>query len=93
MHLYHVFIAYNIYFSDRYTLYTVIMVSGSEVINNGKTLHLKNLSYKVMAGTYKCTVTGIGGQNSGNNVLEVYCKYCSVVLQKRKKHYFFDKLA
>ena len=27
-----------------------------------------------MAGTYKCTVTGIGGQNSGSGTLDVYCK-------------------
>ena len=30
-----------------------------------------------MAGTYTCTVRGIGGQSSGNSILEVYCKYYS----------------
>ena len=45
------------------------------MINGGETLQLKNLSYQVMSGTYKCTVTGVGGQNSGSSTLEVYCKY------------------
>ena len=43
--------------------------------NSGKTLQLNKLGYKEMAGTYKCTVTGIGGNSSGNGTLEVYCKY------------------
>ena len=45
------------------------------MINGGKTLQLKDLSYEDMAGTYKCTVTSIGGQSSGSSTLEVYCKY------------------
>ena len=28
-----------------------------------------------MAGTYKCIVVGIGGQNNGTGTLDVYCKY------------------
>ena len=45
------------------------------MINNGQALQLKPLGYKEMAGTYKCTVTGIGGQSSTSSKLEVYCKY------------------
>ena len=40
-------------------------------------LQLRGLGYEEMAGTYKCTVKGIGGQNSGSGTLEVYCEYCS----------------
>ena len=47
------------------------------MINGGNTLELKNIGYKDMAGTYKCTVTGIGGPSSGNGTLVVYCKYLS----------------
>ena len=61
------------------------MILGSDVINNGKALQLKDLGYKEMAGTYQCTATGIGGQNSGSSVLEVYCKYYSLVALKREK--------
>ena len=43
--------------------------------NSGKTLQLNMLGYKEMAATYKCTVTGIGGNSSGTGTLEVYCKY------------------
>ena len=53
--------------------------------NNGKILRLKDLRYKEMAGTYKCTVTSIGGQNSGSSTLEVYCKSYTVSLHR--KHY------
>ena len=28
-----------------------------------------------MAGTYNCTVSGIGGQSTGSGTLEVYCKH------------------
>ena len=28
-----------------------------------------------MAGTYKCTVVGIGGQKNGIGTLQVYCTY------------------
>ena len=45
------------------------------MINNSKQLQLRGIGYKEMAGTYKCIATGIGGQNSGNSTLEVYCKY------------------
>ena len=45
------------------------------MINSGQTLKLKDLGYKEMAGTYMCTVTGIGGLSSGSSTLEVYCKY------------------
>ena len=45
------------------------------MLNGGNTLELKNLGYEDMAGTYKCTVTGVGGQKSGSGTLEVYCKY------------------
>ena len=51
------------------------MPLGSALTDNSKTLQLSHLGYKEMAGTYKCTVTGIGGQNSANSSLEVYCKY------------------
>ena len=47
------------------------------MINGGVTLQLENLGYEDMAGTYKCTVTGVGGQSSGSSTLEVYCKYHS----------------
>ena len=47
------------------------------MVNGGDTLQLKNLGYEDMAGTYKCTVTGVGGQSSGSGTLEVYCKYYS----------------
>ena len=43
--------------------------------NNGRNLQLQDLGYKEMAGTYKCIVTGIGGESSGSGTLEVYCKY------------------
>ena len=45
------------------------------MINGGKILQLKGLAYEDMAGTYKCIVTGIGGQSSGAGTLHVYCKY------------------
>ena len=35
---------------------------------------MKDLGYEEMAGTYKCIVTGIGGQSSGSSTLEVYCE-------------------
>ena len=44
-------------------------------MNGGRTLHLNNLDYKQMASTYKCIVTGTGGQSDGSSTLEVYCKY------------------
>ena len=50
-------------------------VSGSSVINGGNTLQLKDIGYEKMAGTYICTVTGIGGESSASSTLEVYCKY------------------
>ena len=45
------------------------------MINGVDTLQLKGLGYEDMAGTYTCTVTSIGGQNSGSGTLEVYCEY------------------
>ena len=51
------------------------MVLGGDRTNSGKYLMLKDLGYKEMAGSYKCTVTGFGGQNSNSSTLEVYCKY------------------
>ena len=45
------------------------------MLNQGKTLQLNNIGYKEIAGTYKCTVKGIGGQSSGYGTLEVYCEY------------------
>ena len=39
-----------------------------------------------MAGIYKCTVTGTGGQNSGSGTLEVYCKSYIITF-----HTFFCK--
>ena len=45
-------------------------------MSGGNTLQLKGLGYEDMAGTYKCTVVGIGGQNSATGTLQVYCKYC-----------------
>ena len=50
---------------------------GSSLLNGGDTLQLNNIAYDEMAGTYKCTVSGVGGQSSGNSTLEVYCKYHS----------------
>ena len=50
---------------------------GSILTSNGRNIQLKYLGYKEMAGTYTCTVRGIGGQSSGNSTLEVYCKYYS----------------
>ena len=49
------------------------------MINRGKTLQLKKLSYVDMAGTYKCTVSigRHGVQTSGSSTLDVYCKYYS----------------
>ena len=47
------------------------------MINGGDTLELKNLGYEDMAGTYMCTVRGVGGQCSGSSTLEVYCEYYS----------------
>ena len=52
-----------------------LMFSGSTVINNGTSVQLKNIGYKEMAGNYKCTVTGVGGESSGKSTLQVYCKY------------------
>ena len=62
--------------------------------NGGNTLQLNNLGYEDMAGTYKCTVTGVGGPSSGNSTLEVYCKYLnesyslqlSVILSNRQTY-------
>ena len=45
-------------------------------MSGGNTLQLKGLGYEAMAGTYKCIVVSIGGQNSGTGTLQVYCKYC-----------------
>ena len=56
------------------------MFLGSFIMNNGTTLNLKDLGYKEMGGSYKCTVTGIGGQNNGRSTLDVYCKYESAML-------------
>ena len=42
-------------------------------MSGGNTLQLKSLGYEDMAGTYKCTVVSVGGQNSGT--LQVYGKY------------------
>ena len=56
-------------------IYTNVHILGSSVINEGDTLQLKGLGYEDMAGTYKCTVTSIGGQNSAASTLKVYCKY------------------
>ena len=56
-------------------IFQISYALGISVINTGKTLQLNNLGYKEMAGTYKCTVTGIGGQSSGSSTLKVYCKY------------------
>ena len=53
------------------------------MINEGRTLHLSNLGYKEMTGTYKCFVTGIGGQSNGSGTLEVYCKYSSAELTEQ----------
>ena len=50
------------------------------VMNAGRTLQLSNLDYKEMAGTYKCIVTGIGGQSNGSGTLEVYCMYSTANL-------------
>ena len=63
------------------------------MVNSGKSLLLKDLSYKAMAGNYKCTVIGIGGQNSGNSVLEVYCKYtyCYCVDQHAETIFQFNR--
>ena len=56
------------------------------MIKIGKTLQLKDLSYEDMAGTYKCTVTSIGGQSSGSGTLDVYCKYYNSYKQRLRKH-------
>ena len=45
------------------------------MINGGNILQLKGLDYEDMTGTYKCIVTGIGGQSSGTGTFHVYCKY------------------
>ena len=37
-----------------------------------------------MAGTYNCTMSGIGGQSSGSGTLEVYCKYYIINSDKEK---------
>ena len=52
-----------------------IFLGGSHM-SGGNTLQLKGLGYEAMAGTYKCIVVSIGGQNSGTGTLQVYCKYC-----------------
>ena len=54
---------------------SLLSVLGTGVVNSGKTLQLKELGYEEMAGTYKCTVTGIGGQNSKSSILDVHCNY------------------
>ena len=58
------------------------------MINGGKTLRLKNLTYEDMAGTYKCTVSigRHGVQHSGSSTLDVYCKYYSE--SKKLENYF-----
>ena len=53
---------------------------GSSEVNGGKMLQLSGLGYEEMAGTYKCIVKGVGGQNSGSGTLEVYCKYYTDLL-------------
>ena len=52
-----------------------IVVSDSDMTNSGKSLNLKDLEYEEMAGSYRCTVTGTGGQNHASSTLKVYCKY------------------
>ena len=70
----------NVSVSFGYTFNQSYYVLGIYVINGGRTLQLSNLGYKEMAGTYKCIVTGIGGQSDGSSTLEVYCKYSSIEL-------------
>ena len=45
-----------------------------------------------MAGTYKCIVTSIGGENSETSNLEVNCKYYSSSLYNAKAVFVSGKL-
>ena len=81
VHFFHVFMTYRLCFLQFCFHNNIIL--GSDVVSTGETLQLKDLSYKELAGTYMCTVTGIGGQSSGNGTLEVYCKYNSTVLYNK----------
>ena len=65
---------YLLYFSDRYAFHINTYILVSNVISSKSQIQLTNLGYKEMAGTYKCTVTSIGGQNSESSILDVYCK-------------------
>ena len=69
------YIIYKLCMKSNIHFKTFILFLGCDMINGGKDLKLKGLGYKYMAGTYKCTVTGVGGQSSGSSALEVYCKY------------------
>ena len=79
---------HKMYFSNTYPSYTNFMILGSDLVNNGKYINLNNLGYKEMAGSYKCTVTGVVGQNSGSSTLEVYCKFEIIIAYKEKSSCF-----
>ena len=66
------------YFAHGFT--SIFWFLGSALISNHKILQLRDLGYKEIAGTYKCTVTSAGGKNSGSRTLEVYCKSCCIIL-------------